>query len=160
MKTEELGTLGLYGLRLTLKLCYANFVIYLFLYISGMYINIFITSGISTISVADNTNIIHMVLAIVNFAFTFIVMLVGFLYGMRRVGIFSLGAVVSLIAATGGGLLFLATGGGRGSGALTLIGGWIMSILFMLAIFLSYYATMKIMRAIRVIEAAEHNGIK
>ena len=153
VREEELGRLDLRGLKLTLNLCYVNFVLYLFLYVTGMYVNIFITSGVNTISISDETNIVHMVFAILNFAFTFIVMMVGFLYGMRKVALFSLGAVISLIIATGGGMLFLITGGGRQSGSATLIGGWVMSILFMLAIFLSYYATLKIMRASRVIEA-------
>jgi len=150
---EEIGDLGLQGLRLTLTLCYINFVVYLAIYISGMYINIYITSGVNTISIGDPSNIIHMVGATLNFAFTFIVMMVGFLYGMRRVALFSLGAVASLVVATVGGLLFLATGGGRQSGDLTLAGGWIMSLLFMLALFLSYYATLKVMRAVRILEA-------
>ncbi|HEV2225677.1 MAG TPA: hypothetical protein VGR56_02600, partial [Nitrososphaerales archaeon] len=98
-------------------------------------------------------NIVHMVGATLNFAFTFIVMVVGFIYGMRRVALFSLGAVASLVVATVGGLLFLASGGGRQSGGLTLAGGWIMSLLFMLALFLSYYATLKVMRAVRILEA-------
>ena len=123
-----------------------------------MYINIFVTSGVNTIGIGDATNIIHMVLSILNFAFTFVVMTVGFLYGMRKVAIFSLGAVVSLIIATAGGMLFLTTGGSRQSGSLTLIGGWIMSILFMLALFLSYYSTLKIMRAIRINELVMKTG--
>jgi len=126
MKGEEIGTLGLRGLRLTLRLCYANFLAYLLLYITGMYINIFITSGINTIGIGDATNIIHMVLAILNFAFTFVVMTVGFLYGMKKVALFSLGAVVSLVIATAGGMLFITSGGSRQSGSVTLIGGWIM----------------------------------
>ena len=141
-----MGTLGLRGLRLTLRLCYANFLVYLLLYVTGMYINIFITSGINTIGIGDAANIVHMVLAIVNFAFTFVVMVVGFLYGMKKVGQFSLGAVVSLVIATVGGMLFITSGGSRQSGSVTLIGGWIMSFLFMLALFLSYYATLKIVR--------------
>ncbi len=149
---EELGNLGLDGLKLTLRLCYANFLLYLLLYVSGMYVNIFITSGVNTIRINDPANIIHMVVSVLNFAFTFIVMIVGFVYGMKKVGMFSLGAVVSLVVATVGGIVFLTTGGGRQSGAATLVGGWIMSGLFMLAIFLSYYATLKVMRAIRVIE--------
>ncbi len=153
LQGEEIGSLGLQGLRLTLKLCYVNFVVYLAIYVTGMYVNIYITSGVNTISIGDPSNIIHMVGATLNFAFTFIVMLVGFLYGMRKVAMFSLGAVASLVVATIGGLLFLATGGGRGSGGLTLAGGWIMSILFMLALFLSYYATLKVMRAVRILEA-------
>jgi hypothetical protein len=149
---EEIGTLSLVGLRLTLTLCYANFVVYLLLYVTGMYINIYITSGINTINIGDITNILHMVLAILNFAFAFIVMVVGMLYRMKRVAWFSGGAVASLVAATAGGMLFVTSGGGRQSGALTLVGGWVMSFLFMLALFLSYYATLKIMRAIRVRE--------
>jgi hypothetical protein len=158
MKGEEIGNLGLGGLRLTLKLCYANFVAYLFLYVTGMYINIFITSGVSTIGIGDITNIVHMVIAIVNFGFTFVIMVVGFLYGMKKVALFSLGAVVSLVIATAGGMLFVSTGGGRHSGSTTLIGGWIMSFLFMAALFLSYYATLKIMRAIRITELTKATG--
>ena len=153
LKGEEVGNLGIIGLRLTLKLCYANFIAYLVLYVTGMYINIYITGGVSTIGISDPSNMIHMVTAILNFVFTFIVMVVGFLYAMRKVAMFSLGAVVCLIVGTLGGLVFLETGGGRLSGADTLAGGWIMSILFMLALFLSYYATLKIMRAIKVLEA-------
>lgn len=149
---EEIGNLGLEGLRLTLRLCYANFVVYLLLYVTGMYVNIFITSGVVTIGISDPSNIVHMILAIVNFAFTFTVMVVGFVYSMRKVGLFSLGAVISLVVATAGGMLFVTTGGGRQSGGTTLIGGWIMSFLFMLALFLSYYSTLKIVRAIRVLE--------
>jgi hypothetical protein len=149
---EELGTLGLSGLRLTLRLCYLNFAVYLGLYVTGMYINIYITSGVNTIGIGDSMNIIHMVEATLNFAISFIVMMVGILYGMRKVALFSLGALVSLVVATIGGLLFLATGGARQSGSSTLVGGWVMSILFMLALFLSYYATLKIMRATRVLE--------
>jgi hypothetical protein len=150
---EEIGNLGIQGLRLTLILCYVNFVVYLAIYITGMYLNIFVTSGVNAVSIGDTSNIVHMVGATLNFAFTFIVMVVGFIYGMRRVAFFSLGAVVSLVVATVGGLLFLATGGGRQSGSLTLAGGWIMSLLFMLALFLSYYATLKVMRAVRILEA-------
>jgi hypothetical protein len=153
LKGEEIGNLGVVGLRLTLRLCYANFIFYLLLYITGMYINIYITGGVNTIGIGDFTNMVHMVAAILNFVFTFIVMTVGFLYAMRKVAMFSLGAVVCLIVGTLGGLVFLETGGGRLSGALTLAGGWIMSILFMLALFLSYYATIKVMRAIKVLEA-------
>ncbi len=155
LQGEEIGNLGLQGLRLTLKLCYINFVVYLAIYVTGMYINIFVTSGVNTISIGDPSNIVHMVGSTLNFAFTFIVMIVGFIYGMRKVALFSLGAVASLVVATIGGLLFLATGGGRGSGGLTLAGGWIMSLLFMLALFLSYYATLKIMRAVRILEAVQ-----
>ena len=158
MKGEEIGNLGLGGLRLTLNLCYANFLVYLLLYITGMYINIFITSGINTIGIGDIANIVHMLLAILNFAFTFVVMVVGFLYGMRKVALFSLGAVISLVIATAAGMLFVASGGSRQSGSLTLAGGWIMSFLFMLALFLSYYATLKIMRAIRIRELAKPTG--
>jgi hypothetical protein len=153
LQGEELGNLGLQGLRLTLKLCYVNFVVYLAIYITGMYLNIFVTSGVNTVSIGDSSNIVHMVGATLNFAFTFIVMVVGFIYGMRKVALFSLGAVASLVVATVGGLLFLATGGGRQSGGITLAGGWIMSLLFMLALFLSYYATLKVMRAVRILEA-------
>lgn len=150
---EEIGNIGAPALRLALKLCYANFAVYLFLYITGMYINIFITSGINTIGIDDPLNIVHMIAATLNFAFSFIVMVVGLMSGMRKVALFSLGAIVSIIVGTVGGLLFLSTGGSRGSGSLTLEGGWIMSILFMLALFLSYYATLKLMRAVRIIEA-------
>lgn len=153
LKGEEIGNLGLIGLRLTLRLCYANFIVYLVLYVTGMYINIYITGGVNTIGISDLSNMIHMVAAILNFVFTFIVMVVGFLYAMRKVAMFSLGAVACLTVGTLGGIVFLETGGGRLSGALTLAGGWIMSILFMLALFLSYYATIKIMRAIKVLEA-------
>ncbi len=152
LEGEELGTLGLQGLKLILVLCYVNFVVYLAIYVTGMYLNVYVTSGVNTVSIGDPSNMIHMVGATLNFAFTFVVMLVGFIYGMRKVALFSLGAVVSLVVATAGGLLFLATGGGRGSGDLTLAGGWIMSLLFMLALFLSYYATLKIMRAVRILE--------
>ncbi|MDA4124308.1 MAG: hypothetical protein OK438_02470 [Thaumarchaeota archaeon] len=152
LEGEEIGNLGLQGLKLTLRLCYFNFVVYLAIYITGMYLNIFVTSGVNTVSIGDTSNMVHMVGATLNFAFTFIVMMVGFIYGMRKVALFSLGAVASLVVATIGGLLFLATGGGRGSGGLTLAGGWIMSLLFMLALFLSYYATLKIMRAVRILE--------
>ena len=152
LEGEEIGNLGLSGLRLTLKLCYVNFVVYLAIYITGMYLNIFVTSGVNTVSIGDPSNIVHMVGATLNFAFTFIVMVVGFLFGMRKVALFSLGAVASLVVATVGGLLFLASGGGRQSGVITLAGGWIMSLLFMLALFLSYYATLKVMRAVRILE--------
>jgi len=155
---EELGTLGLRGLKLTLRLCYVNFVVYLALYITGMYINIYITSGVNSIGIGDPTNMIHMIGASLNFAISFIVMTVGIVYGMRKVALFSLGALVSLVVATVGGLLFLETGGARQSGSTTLVGGWIMSILFMLALFLSYYATLKIMRATRVLEIAKVQG--
>lgn len=153
LKGEEIGSLGVKGLRLALKLSYANFIVYLFLYITGMYINVFITSGLNTIGIGDPTNIIHILTATLNFAFSFIIMVIGFQAGMKKVALFSLGAVVSIVVATVGGLLFLETGGSRVSGDLTLAGGWIMSILFMLALFLSYLATLKIMRAIRVIDA-------
>jgi hypothetical protein len=152
-KGEEIGHLGLVGLRIMRRLCYANFIVYLVMYVSGMYINLYITSGVKTIGIGDFSNMIHMVAAILNFVFTFTVMLVGFLYAMRKVAMYSLGAVVCLIIGTLGGLVFLETGGGRTTGDLTLAGGWIMSILFMLALFLSYYATLKIVRAIKVFEA-------
>ncbi len=152
-KGEEVGSVGLSGLRITLYLCYANFVVFVLLYATGMYANIFITSGVSTINIGDLVNIIHMVTATLNFTITFIVMIVGFIYGLRKVAIFSMGSVLSIIVATVGGLLFLSTGGSRASGSLTLIGGWLMSALFMLALFLSYYATLKVMRALRVVEA-------
>lgn len=152
-RSEELGTAGLSGLRITLYLCYANFVVFVLLYATGMYANIFITSGVSTINIADPINIIHMVTATLNFTITFIVMMFGFIYGLRKVAIFSFGAILSIVIGTVGGLLFLSTGGSRASGSLTLIGGWMMSALFMLALFLSYYATLKVMRALRVVEA-------
>ena len=148
-----MGSVGLNGLRLTLYLCYANFVAFALLYVTGMYANIFITSGVSTIAIDDPVNMIHMVIATLNFTITFAVMMVGVFYGLRKVAMFSLGAVISLIAATIGGLLFLSTGGSRNSGFVTLIGGWTMSALFMLALFLSYYATLKVMRALRVVQA-------
>lgn len=151
-RSEEVGVMGLSGLHLMLDLCYANFIVYLLLYVTGMYVNIFITSGTQTISIGDPLNIVHMVAATLNFAFSFIIMMMGFIYGMRKVALFSLGAVLSIVIGTVGGLLFLTTGGGRTTGALTLEGGWIMSFLFMLALFLSYYATLKVMRAIRVIQ--------
>lgn len=153
LQDEEIGNLGIPGLRLALRLCYANFIVYLLLYITGMYVNVFVTSGVNTISIDDPSNIVHMIAGTINFAFTFIVMVIGFLSGMKKVAWFSLGALISIVVGTLGGLLFLATGGGRGTGTLTLEGGWIMSILFMLALFLSYLATLKLMRAIRVIEA-------
>jgi hypothetical protein len=152
-KGEELGSVGLNGLRLTLYLCYANFVAFTLLYITGMYANIFITSGVSTINIGDPVNIVHMLTATLTFTITFAVMMVGFIYGLRKVAIFSLGSVISMIAGTLGGLLFLSTGGSRASGSLTLIGGWIMAALFMLALFLSYYATLKVMRALKVVQA-------
>lgn len=155
LKGEEVGALGVWGLRLTLRLCYSNFLVYLLLYVTGMYVNIFITSGVSTINIGDPINIVHMVLAILNFGFTFIVMVVGLVYSMKKVALFSFGAVVSLVVATAGGMLFLTSGGSRQSGSSTLIGGWIMSFLFMLALFLSYYATLKIVRAIRIKELVE-----
>ena len=113
LKGEEIGNLGLIGLKLTLRLCYTNFIVYLLLYVTGMYINIYITGGVNTIGISDPSNMIHMVAAILNFVFTFIVMVVGFLYAMRKVAIFSLGAVVCLIVGTLGGLVFLETGGGN-----------------------------------------------
>jgi len=150
---EELGTLGLSSLRLTLRLCYANFVAYLLLYFTGMYINIYITSGVNPVGIDDPTNMLHMILSSINFVITLTVAVIGILYGMKKVAMFSMGAVICLVAATVGGLLFISTGGARASGGITLAGGWIMSFLFMLALFLSYYATLKVMRAIRVIEA-------
>lgn len=155
LPNEELGTLSLDSLKVTLRLCYANFVTYLLLYFTGMYINIYVTAGINPVGINDPTNIIHMILSSVNFVITLTVGVIGFLYGMKKVALFSTGAVLCLIAATLGGLVFLSTGGARASGSLTLAGGWIMSILFMLALFLSYYATLKVMRAIRVIETVE-----
>jgi hypothetical protein len=77
---------------------------------------------------------------------------VGLVYAMKKVALFSFGAVISLVVATVGGMLFLTSGGGRQSGSATLIGGWVMSFLFMLALFLSYYATLKIVRAVRIKE--------
>ena len=153
LEGEELGNLGLRRLGMTLKLSYVNFVLYFLLFVSGMYVNIFITSGVSTVSVSNFFNLLHMLFAIANFAMTFIIMIVGFVYGMKHVAIFSLGAVVSIVAATAGGVIFLSTGGSRTSGATTLAAGWEMSLLFLLAVFLSYYATLKIMRAVRLLEA-------
>ena len=152
---EETGTLGLPSLKLTLRLCYANFVAYLLLYFTGMYINIYITSGVNQVGIDDPTNMVHMILSCVIFVITLTVGVVGVMYRMKKVALFSFGALVCLIAATIGGLLFLSTGGARGSGGLTLAGGWVMSFLFMLALFLSYYATLKVMRAIRVIETLD-----
>ncbi len=153
LEGEELGSLGLRGLRTTLKLSYVNFVLYFLLFVSGMYVNIFITSGVSTVHISDFFNMIHMSFAVANFTLTFILMMVGFVYGMKKVGMFGLGAVASLAAATAGGVIFLSTGGSRTSGATTLAAGWEMSLLFMLAVFLSYYATLKMVRAVRLIEA-------
>lgn len=153
LEGEELGTLGLRGLRMTLRLSYANFVMYFLLFVTGMFVNIYITSGVSTVGIGDPSNIVHMLFAIGNFAFTFIIMIVGYVYGMKKVALYNFGAILALIAATAGGAVFLITGGSRTSGATTLAAGWEMSLLFMLAIFLSYYATLKIMRAVRVIEA-------
>lgn len=138
---------------MTLTLSYVNFVLYFFLFVTGMYVNIFITAGVSTVSISDPANLLHMTFAVANFALTFIIMVVGFIYGMKKVGMYGLGAVACLIASTAGGLLFLLTGGSRLSGSTTLAAGWEMALLFMGAIFLSYYATLKIMRAVRVIEA-------
>ena len=150
---EELGSLGLRGLKMTLRLSYANFVMYFMLLVTGMFVNIFITSGVSTVGISNPANLVHMLFAIGNFALTFVIMMVGFVYGMKKVAMYSFGAIAALIAATAGGALFLITGGSRVSGATTLAAGWEMSLLFMLAIFLSYYATLKVMRAVRVIEA-------
>lgn len=144
--------MGLSGLRFTLLICYLNFIVYILMYVTGMYVNIYITSGVSTISIGDPFNIIHMVSATINFAFSFIVMALGFIYGMRRMALYSFGAVAALVVGTVGGLLFLTSGAGRAGGSTTLAGGWIMSFMFMLALFLSYYATLKVVRAIRVIE--------
>ncbi|MDG6995481.1 MAG: hypothetical protein JRN52_06120 [Nitrososphaerota archaeon] len=153
LEGEELGNLGLRGLRTTLKLSYVNFVLYFFLFVTGMYVNIYITSGVSTVNISNFFNLVHMLFAIGNFTLTFIIMTVGFVYGMKQVAMFGLGAVASIAAATAGGVIFLSTGGSRISGATTLAAGWEMSLLFMLAIFLSYYATLKIVRAVRLIEA-------
>ena len=76
----------------------------------------------NTITINDPANIIHMVVSVLNFAFTFIVMMVGFVYGMKKVAKFSSGAVICLAVSTAGGILFLTTGGGRQSGAITLSG--------------------------------------
>ena len=153
LEGEDIGSLGLRGLKTTLTLSYVNFVLYFLLFVSGMYVNIFITSGVSTVRINDLFNMIHMSFAVANFSLTFILMMVGFVYGMKQVGIFGLGAVASLAAATAGGVIFLWTGGSRTSGATTLAAGWEMSLLFMLAVFLSYYATLKMVRAVRLIEA-------
>ncbi|MDG6900572.1 MAG: hypothetical protein JRM80_01225 [Nitrososphaerota archaeon] len=150
---EELGSLGLRGLRMTLSLSYANFVMYFMLLVTGMFVNIFITSGVSTVGISNPSNLVHMLFAIGNFSLTFVIMMVGLVYGMKKVAMYSFGAIVALVAATAGGALFLVTGGSRVSGSITLAAGWEMSLLFMLAIFLSYYATLKIMRAVRLIEA-------
>ncbi|MDG6938205.1 MAG: hypothetical protein JRN42_06675, partial [Nitrososphaerota archaeon] len=113
----------------------------------------FITSGVSTVGISNPSNVVHMLFAIGNFSLTFVIMMVGLVYGMKKVAMYSFGAIVALVAATAGGALFLVTGGSRVSGSITLAAGWEMSLLFMLAIFLSYYATLKIMRAVRLIEA-------
>ncbi len=149
---EELGTLNLSSLRLTLRLCYANFVTYLLLYFTGMYINIYITSGVNPVGIDDPINMVHMLLSSINFVITLTVGVVGFQYGMKKVALFSMGSVVCLFAAIIGGFLFFFTCGSSVSGCLSFTVGWIMSFLFMLAIFLSYYATLKVMRAIRVVE--------
>jgi hypothetical protein len=78
-------------------------------------------------------------------------MAIAFIYGLRNTAIFSLGAIISIIVSSLGGLVFLVTGGGRTTGSLTLAGGWIMSMIFMLAFFLSYYAALEIVKAISAI---------
>ena len=152
-KKEQIGNLGLSGLRVVLDFCYANFIVYLLLYFSGMYINIWITSGVSTVSIGNAINIFHVVVAALSFSFSFFIMGISFIYGMKKAAIFSLGAVISIVIGAFGGLVFLATGGARVSGSLTLAGGWIMSLVFMLAFFFSYYSTIRVMRAIRVSQA-------
>ncbi len=151
-KKEETGTLGLPGLRFVLDLCYANFVVYLMLYFTGMFVNIYITSGVNTIGIGEPINIVHVAATSLNMAFSFALVVVGLVYSLRRVALFSLGAVASISVASVGGLVFLATGGGRMTGSATLLGGWVMSLLFMLAFFLAYYATLRVVRAIRVLE--------
>ncbi|MDG7012405.1 MAG: hypothetical protein JRN11_05420 [Nitrososphaerota archaeon] len=158
LQGEEIGSLGLRGLTLTLRLSYANFVMYFMLLVTGMYVNIFITSGVDTVGISNPANLVHMLFAAGNFALTFVIMMVGVVYGMKKVAMYSFGAIASLIAATAGGALFLITGGSRVSGSETLAAGWEMSLLFMLAIFLSYYATLKIMRAVRLIEALDQRS--
>ena len=151
-KKEETGTLGLPGLRIVLDLCYANFVVYLMLYFTGMFVNIYITSGVNTIGIGEPINIVHVVATSLNMAFSFALVVVGFVYSLRKAALFSLGAVASIAVASVGGLVFLATGGGRMTGSVTLFGGWVMSLLFTLAFFLAYYATLRVVRAIRVLE--------
>ncbi len=140
--------LSLPNLKIILNVCYLNFVVYLFLYFTGMYINIWITSGVNTINIGDPTNILHMILTTLNFGFSFFVMIAAYVYGMRRAAFFSFGALASISVSSVGGLLFLATGGGRATGSLTLVGGWVMSLIFMLAFFLAYYATLDVVQAI------------
>jgi len=140
------------NLQTILDLSYANFVVYLFLYFTGMYINIWITSGVETINISNPYNIFHMIVTTINFGFSFFIMVVAFIYGMRRTAIFSVGAIASIIVSSVGGLVFLVTGGGRASGSLTLIGGWVMSMVFMLAFFLSYYAALEVVHAISTIK--------
>ncbi len=153
LKKEEVGSLGLRGLGILLDLSYANFVVYLLLYFSGMYVNIWITSGVNTVVISNPINVFHMLVTALNFAFSFFVAGAGLIYGLKKAAMFSLGAIAAIVISALGGLLFLTTGGGRTSGSLTLAGGWIMSLLFMLAFFLAYYATLRIMRAIRITEA-------
>jgi hypothetical protein len=160
LQGEEIGSLGLRGLKLTLRLSYANFVMYFMLLVTGMFVNIFITSGVNTVGISDPSNLVHMLFAAGNFALTFVIMMVGLVYGMKKVALYSFGAIASLVSATAGGALFLITGGSRVSGSVTLAAGWEMSLLFMLAIFLSYYATLKIMRAVRLIEALDPGSAK
>jgi MFS family permease len=140
--------LSLSDLKLIMNICYVNFVVYLFLYFSGMYINIWITSGVNTINIGDPVNIFHMIITTLNFGFSFFVMVALALYGMIKAAVFSLGAMASIAVSSVGGLLFLVTGGGRTTGDLTLIGGWVMSLIYMLAFFLSYYAALEVEKAI------------
>ncbi|MDG6971114.1 MAG: hypothetical protein JRN54_08430, partial [Nitrososphaerota archaeon] len=51
LQGEEIGSLGLRGLKLTLRLSYANFVMYFMLLVTGMFVNIFITSGVNTVGI-------------------------------------------------------------------------------------------------------------
>ena len=46
----------------------------------------------NTTTINDPANMIHMVVSVLNFAFTFIVMMVGFVYGMKKVGKVQLGS--------------------------------------------------------------------
>jgi MFS family permease len=155
IKTEppekKLGGLKLPHLQTILDLSYANFVVYLLLYFSGMYVNIWITSGVNTINISNGYNVFHMIVTTINFGFSFFIMAIAFIYGLRNTAIFSLGAIISIIVSSLGGLVFLVTGGGRTTGSLTLAGGWIMSMIFMLAFFLSYYAALEIVKAISAI---------
>ncbi len=135
-------------LRLLLNICYANFAVYLLLYFTGMYTNIWITSGVNTINIGDPVNIVHMILVTLNFGFGFFVSVTLALYGMKRAALLGLGSMASIAVGSIGGLLFLVTGGGRTTGDLTLIGGWVMSLVFMLAFFLAYYSTLEVVEAI------------